>query len=345
MRENLLFTTRNWFYRIMFLFVLVCTSAMGQAQKTPFNYGELELDKEYTMPAEGYDRNVNNGYSATFTAPKTGVLTGHGLVMNSLRAYATADYSGATLGIWDFSSQTMTIEVTEGQVLYFNDPWGWSSGTFKLTMPGEEGIIVKMTEVSPEEGSFAPTAAGGLVEMIFNVPIVSTAAADLKIGTTNLGTITPRIGGTVASIEMASILLNAYDRKLVKEGDELTITFHVAAKHDTNAKGDFTVTYRCPAQIVHLKNATHIPAAFLSYWVTGDMDSVLKLEFTGNLNPEGGNAVLGYGDLESENDYYSETVPYTVEGNVLSLDLTGKTPHSGQHASVRHKLQHHVFAD
>ena len=325
MRENLLFTTRNWFYRIMFLFVLVCTSAMGQAQKTPFNYGELELDKEYTMPAEGYDRNVNSGYIATFTAPKTGVLTCHGQVMNYFRAYATEDYSGQSLGDWDFASQTMTIKVTEGQVLYFNDSFGWSSGTFKLTMPGEEGIIVEMREASPADGSVAPTAAGGLVEVFFNVPIISTAAADLKIGTTSLGSITPRIGGTVASIEMASILLTAYDKGLVKEGDELTITFHIAAKNDTNAKGDYTVTYRCPAQIVHLKNATHIPAAFLSYWVTGDMDGVLKLEFTGDLNPAGGNAVLGYGDLESETgDYYSETVPYTVEGNVLSLDLTGK---------------------
>lgn len=325
MRENLLFTTRNWFYRIMFLFVLVCTSAMSQAQKTPFNYGALELDKEYTMPAEGFDSNVNKGYSATFTAPKTGVLTCHGQVMNYFRAYATEDYSGQSLGDWDFASQTMTIKVTEGQVLYFNDSFGWSSGTFKLTMPGEEGIIVEMREASPADGSVAPTAAGGLVEVFFNVPIISTAAADLKIGTTSLGSITPRIGGTVASIEMASILLTAYDKGLVKEGDELTITFHIAAKNDTNAKGDYTVTYRCPAQIVHLKNTTHIPAAFLSYWVTGDMDGVLKLEFTGDLNPAGGNAVLGYGDLESETgDYYSETVPYTVEGNVLSLDLTGK---------------------
>lgn len=318
MKKNLLFTSRNWFYRIMFLFVLVCTSAMSQAAD-PVDLGILELDKEYTMEAN------KKGYIATFTVPKTGILTCSGQMANHFRAYENAEHDGQTLGEWDFASQTMTISVTEGQVLYFNEPWGWYSGTFKLTMPGEEGIILEMREASPADGSVAPTAAGGLVEVFFNVPVISTAAADLTIGSIKIGSVTPRIGGTVVSIEMASYLLTAYDRGLVKEGDELTITFHVAAKNDTNVKGDYTVTYRCPAQIVHLKNATHIPAAFLSYWVTGDMDGVLRLEFTGELNTAGGNAVLGYGDLESETgDYYTETIPYTVEGNVLSLDLTGK---------------------
>lgn len=318
MRENLLFTTRGWFYRIMLLFVLVCTGATSQAAD-PIDLGALELGKTYDAPASF------KGYVATFTAPKSGLLTCEGSMFNEFRPFTSEDHTTEVKSEWDYASQTLSVDVTEGQVLYFYHNFMMNTSSFKLSMPGDEGIVLEKVRVSPEEGSFAPTAAGGMVTVFFNVPISFTGAPELWVGSTKLGTISANVGGTSASVEIAALLLTGYDKGLVKEGDNLTIKLHVAAKSDPNAKGDYEVTYKCPAAIVHLKNNIHIPESFLSYWVTNDMDGVLKLEFTGDLDPAGGEAYLGYGDVESETgDYYTETVPFTVDGNILSVDLTGK---------------------
>ncbi|MCM1312920.1 MAG: hypothetical protein NC206_04330 [Bacteroides sp.] len=315
MRENLLFTTRGWFYRIMLLFVLVCTGATSHAT----DLGALELGKTYDAPASF------QAFTATFTAPKSGVLTCEGSLFNEVRPFTSETHETYVEHEWDYPSTTLTVKVTEGQTLYFYHSILFNPSSFKLSMPGEEGIVLEMLKASPEAGSFAPTAAGGMVTVYFNVPITFTAAPELYVGDTRLGTVSANVGGTTASVEIAASLVAAYDKNLVKEGDDLVIKFHVAAKNDTNVKSDFEVTYKCPAAIVHLKNTVHIPTSFLSYWVTNDMDGVLKLEFTGELSPAGGDAILGYGDVESTTgDYYTETVPFTTDGNILSIDLTGK---------------------
>ncbi len=321
MREKFTLTKRSWFNRIMLLFVLVCTSAMGRAATV--DLGELALDQEYEIK---YDY---NHYVGVFTAPKDGILTGSGTRANWFFPYLDADHQDRADDPTAFS-QTWEMTVTAGQVVYLYGNFSMQAGTFKLTMPGAEGLTLELTSVSPEEGTVASVAAGGMVTAYFNVNVRATGNAEVSVAGTKIGELPVRSDNATLTVEIADLLTQAYDEGKAKADDELVIKFPAVAKNDATATGVFEVKYVCPEKPVSLVSEVHIPASFLSYWVTGDTDGILKLEFSDDLLTEGGEAELGYGDVEAENGYYTETLDYIVDGKVLTVDFSGKlrTPES-----------------
>ncbi|MCD8237344.1 MAG: hypothetical protein LUD00_12035 [Prevotellaceae bacterium] len=128
MRENLLFTTRNWFYRIMFLFVLVCTSAMSQAAD-PVDLGALELDKDgayYIMFPAGHF-NLGTEFNA-YNSKQTIV----NFTINN-----PVEQPGTEIAVTDRGNGTLLLEFAAGSEPSVN--WNQSE---KILIKNAQGEVV-----------------------------------------------------------------------------------------------------------------------------------------------------------------------------------------------------------
>ena len=95
--------------------------------------------------------------------------------------------------------------------------------------------------------------------------------------------------------------------------------------------GIVEINFVCGAMPVMLVGTEGIENnKFLSYWIPGDPASIITLKFSDALLSHEGRtdkaiATLSYGNMETEGrNYYTEAVPYIVDGNNVVLDLSGK---------------------
>jgi hypothetical protein len=307
-------TLKAGFSRLVLLLTFFCVSLSAKA----VDWIDLQLGTEYEVPNFGK-------FYGKFTAPKAGIVnvsfTGGSTAPKPFydeELEQGVDYANSSMG-YDFV-------VTAGTNYYIGTDWAQQGGTMVLTMASDEGI--KLTEASPAEGSVLDLGAGAQVNLLFNMNITVSSGA-LVYGNNQSAALSVHTQGNTVTSELRTVLYTLLQNGKVKAGDELTVRLKgLRSSSDASLiygnDSVFDIKYICPELPISLVEEKSI-STFYSYWFPGDESGIMRLTFSGELDPTAAKVTFSYGNAESSSsgEYYTESVPYTVDGCTLSVDFTG----------------------
>lgn len=319
-----IFTILSRFSALCLLMLISIVSAKA----ADVNYGEMELGK-------AYDLKSLSDVTGQYTATETGVLT-----VTSAGTEILAPFSDEActqvISYSKLTSDTPTyhyyynLAVTAGQTIYFK--WGGlNTTTNTLTFSTETGI--KYQGSSPAAGSTINCTSNSQMRFKFNQAVACTGV-EVIVGS-HTEELNFNTGANTVFFELKEPIYKLMSAGTLKEGESFTIrltgvTVNGDAKDKLGDDGVVEETFICgkkPIALVSNTNFvnTHI---FKSFWKKGDADGIVKLVFDGDIKVAEGNVKLNYGSTERNGgdvpNRYTENVPFTVDKNVLTIDLTGK---------------------
>lgn len=314
------------FLSIIVLLLTVTMSAMAVTVDEAIDLGALSLDTDYALA-------TFKGYKASFTAPKTGVLTMSSTTTDDLAPYSDAacTQSVSCTKNTQYGAHTYDMNVEEGVTYYFFSSFVMNSNTtVRITMPGKQEITLESS--SPAIGGTFNVSNGGQISFNFSKAVAYTGA------TITIGTKTQALDGLVSSSSIffnstKELIWDALNDGTLKPGDTFTITLNgVCMASDSNILYDGTGTLvadfivgKMPITLVSTENTT---GEFLSYYTTDNAKGIVKFTFSGKVNPEKLTAVIKYGNVDKDPDggYYYETLTPEIsdDGNTVIVNLQGK---------------------
>ena len=324
-------------YLLMLVLVITGTVTASAANKGTTDWGEMKTNVAYEFDG------LQSIYTGHFTAPEAGVL-----VVTSSSSDVITPYSDEAFETrMDYSylrdSETgnayYKLTLTAGQTVYFRYK-SIGSGTNTLTFGDDASKKVAMVSSYPDAGSTVMCTKTSQIGFRFNTPVACDGVEIIN------GDFTKSLNAVVSS---NSVYLNIMDDfyKLMnagnlKAGDQFTIrVINVRnADEESDVLGDVTASFVCGKKPVALVDEGNFSTShtFLSFWPKGKADGIFTLTFDGDLEPataEGNptKVTLTYGDNSSGAEAsarYTENPAFTVEGNKLTIDLTGteRTPYS-----------------
>ncbi len=266
----------------------------------------------------------NNYYS--FTAPITGTLTisSAGDVPSVFKdeTFETPiefDWLGFGIGLGKAYSGHVEKDVT-----YYLHVNPYSPITFELTIEASDAKP-KIDNITPAEGSVFSATGDGLIGIRFSKSINYSSAKITANG------VEAEIDGVnqngIYAFDIKKTLFKWLTDKTVKAGDEMFFIMEGVCDANNPATvygedGTVKVKYIAPGMPI-VKEKESVPSKFLSYWIPGDEDGMIKLTFSGEV-AEGAIATLSWGNKEAEGEFYSEDIEAKTEGNTITIDLTGK---------------------
>lgn len=230
----------------------------------------------------------------------------------------------------NFSPYTFTVAVpkgtAKGTTYYFYKEFDIqiSNGTLKFSYgaPSELSLV----SVTPAADGIL-SAASANVSLEFN--------KNIRIGGSSITTavesksVVANINGRFVSIDLKETLMELYGKGM-KKGDALTVTLSdVKSADGTQSLGDVEVKYSMGSQPLKLVAQKNTPGngmdTFYSWFQPIGDNGIVTLSFDGNLSttilPK---VSIGYGNVESETDYYYEELTPKVSGKDIVIDLRNK---------------------
>ncbi|MBQ8773263.1 MAG: hypothetical protein IJZ17_02145, partial [Muribaculaceae bacterium] len=302
-------------------FIIAC-AAWQSVSAVDYDFGEMQLDVDYQL------KNYKS-HAGTFVVPEDGIL-----VMTSdnggwMEAYNEESYETELSYLHSYidNGQTRSYNVTAGQKVYFYNSFVMTESKIRLSM----GQTLSVASIAPEEGSRLVATGSQRCQVSFNMA-VTVETVKLVVGDAVVALTPNFIGGSIV-VEIQSTMIDLMADGMMKEGDTFKIVFSgIAPAADAsalyNGDGKLEVSYICGGNPVRLINETNTDMTFLSYWLDGDADGVITLEFDGALLDDENDrptAALTYGNTEGEiGDCYYETMTCDVSGTKVIADFTGK---------------------
>ncbi|MCC8038944.1 MAG: hypothetical protein LIP02_12575 [Bacteroidales bacterium] len=215
----------------------------------------------------------------------------------------------------------------------------WLGGTFMFYTVNDDAEITLLS-VNPEAGSvLSPWVNGsGDVVMRFSESVVYTSAY-VKVGDVTSSTIS---GTTSENIQHAVRIKDPYlalyqNGTLSKEGGQaVTLVvegLQTPAGKLMNGDGKLEIAYVSAPYSISLSSYTLGQGTyFKSYYPEGDPEGIFTFVFDGNVCTDEGYApyfTMGIGNLETDGEYYYEVAEAKVDGNTVTVDLTGKNRRPG----------------
>ncbi len=320
---------------------------------------DLELDKLYTGKAF-------EDASFRFTAPETGnlLLVGNAGAVKFTDATFTQiapDNECSWLGGFG-DNTTYEVPVVAGEIYYIGvrnkmDNWSFTASMNKNTS-------VELVSTTPAALElYTLTHQSGMVVFTFNTAI-SVESVTASTGTTTVTIDRWNCYTTDVSIELKETVKSWFDSGIIKQGDKFTVTLTGvrSALDETilcNGDGIVSVEFICAGMPTQLTSESS-PEKFLSFFSLNKEDGIIILTYDGELSTTDlPRATLGYGDVEAEGEYYTESLPVSVEGRSITVDLRGKrripsemtvsgTDYGMMNVSVNNIIDingNHVYAD
>lgn len=305
--------------------VLVCMTTGSMKAADPVDLGQIELNKEYTM---------TSNFSGYVIPTQDGIMNVYQTSCN-IALYSSADMSAAseiqgTHGGYGVFPQYWYYNVKAGTTYYFKSAYAYNPATFTFAMEVADNFSLERT--SPEQGSvLSLTNAYPFIDVYFSSQVKSISGCTLSCNGSTVSV--PAAPNTsTLQINYQSAVQNLVNAN-VAAGSEITINITGLTNVSGslyNGDGKLSLSYKLPAKAVTLVSS-EIPEVFKSYWPKGDADAICKFNFSGPLSTTMGASTVSvsFGSAELEGrEYYSEDVPFTVEGSTLICDLSGvrRTP-------------------
>jgi hypothetical protein len=300
------------------------------------DFGELELDKEYTVSAD------MNTYTGHFTAPKSGALTfTSGYVLFSV--FTDAEFTDEVeVSVSRVNGYSCSFMAEKGQTYYFLLDNFLNPGTLKLSMTSE--LSLKNSTV--DEGAQLSVAGRGAIEYVFDQSIAVdkvTLSSGSNSKELSADEETYRISGSTLIVEYSSILSDWMNQGLVKAGDAVKVSIsglrsYADASVKYNGTGEAEFSYVAAGQAASLVSATtadgtytltntqYAPCKFLSYFLESNPNGKYIFTFSDAIDPEKGEFQIQYGSQEAD-DWYTEPVTpvFSNDNKTITIDVTGKT--------------------
>lgn len=315
-------------YRWLMVLLMACLGS-GLLHAANKDHGALELGKTYEFDAY-------SSVSGYYTAQSEGLLKVTHSGGEFIPVYSDEAHQNEIMCERNYDADGhiyYELPVKSGETYYFYNNFLMTKGTFTLSMIGAEDAL-ELVSVTPKDGSTFTVAGEPQVTFSFSTGI-KIDNVEIVYGD-NAQRISSRVAGVNVTIFPKADIYALMKKGSIKAGDQFKLRLtnvrmagNESIKYGTD--GTCEVTYICAAKPVEVVATSGLLAPgneFKSFWNKGDENGILRIEFDGELQVPDSKATeqvaqLSYGDFEAE-DYYSEKVPYTVEGNVLLCDFTGK---------------------
>lgn len=330
----------NIFSRMMLAIVVLMA---GWSQNVAAE-GSGTMDDPFVMVDGGqYQETSSKYFYAKFVVPADVTEDDVYFVIDNLRSmlfyvYTDAAYSQEvgeeSLSFAGSNPWTMKLAVQKGTAagttFYFK--------TFSMqnnTLSVEYGVgagkakPANLDEIIPADGSVLSASLCN-VTFVFTQDVVFDGAELQAGGLTKYPAANGQ--GRYVSIEPKAELAELYQSETLKEGDDIVLTLkNVRAVNGANVVGDVKVTYKAAAKPVMVKQTVNTPGngldTFLSFMPSSFENGMVQVVFDGDLltdNPAL-SATLSYGSIETEGDFYMESLPVKFFGtNTIAVDLRGK---------------------
>lgn len=287
------------------------------------DYGEMQLNTDYSI-------SMFEAWSGTYTATETGTLKIIGAAVSQIfeDENRTLPVNGEHSG-YSVSPQFFSFSVTQGVKYYMGDSFPMSDGTIRLEMKDNSDFA--LASVNPEQDTqLSVTASYPYLSINFTGNVASVSSVILSCNGANKE-LAYEIDGSNLRVEYQEALLEIYETG-ASENDDVTIKISGLTNDGGylyNEDGNLTLTYKLAPKPTTLVSAT-LPEVFKSYWFAGDEDAKCSFVFSSNLAPiNEGQIQIRFGNAEmAGNNYYTENVPFVLNGNTLTVDLSGvrRTP-------------------
>lgn len=327
-------------YTILSVCLLMLVSAMSAQAATTL--GELKLDKAYAF-------NIgNSGATAQYTPSEDGVLTvtstGSDIMAPFSDEACTTQLSYTHLtGTSESGAQYAyySIDVTAGQTVYFKYN-GINSCNITLSMSTTK--VLSFTGASPVPGSTVMCTSTSQISYYFDQPVQCSKVEIVTSKTTKV--IDFNRNGNHIFFEVKEPIYALMQAGSLSEGEEFSIRLSGVVSNDDSslkvtastidgdnatveADGVVSAKFICGAKPVTLVSTSNFDQShsFKSFWTKGDTDGIVTLTFSGAIKVGDENVKLTYGDTSAGSEAsnkYTEVPPFTVNDNVLTIDLTDK---------------------
>lgn len=293
------------------------------------NFGQMELNKEYKLEADFSD------YQGYFVAPKSGMLTVVSTSGCLMSPYEDAEFTRPI----DYNHSFLTdgkesydMNVVSGRKYYLFKSFSMNEGILVLQM--EDNPNIELKAVSPEEGATYSVGKGSNIIASFNKAVIASSA-EIAVGSQSTD-IEFNIQGSNILVEPKTMIMDFLNNGQLKAGETFQLIIKgICAANNNSVKygtdGTLSLTFVCgPKPISLVKTEGIEDNRFLSYWLKGDEQSVLKFEFDGALMSSQGredeaHLKITYGNTErGSSEMYTEVIPYEADGNTILIDLSEK---------------------
>lgn len=293
------------------------------------DFGQMELNKDYKLEADFSD------YQGYFVAPKSGMLTVVSTSGCLMSPYEDAEFTRPI----DYNHSFLTdgkesydMNVVSGRKYYLYKSFSMNEGTLVLQM--EDNPNIELKAVSPEEGATYSVGKGSNIIASFNKAVIASSA-EIAVGSQSTD-IEFNIQGSNILVEPKTMIMDFLNNGLLKAGDTFQLIIKgIRAANNNSVKygtdGTLALTFVCGPKPISLVKTEGIENnRFLSYWLKGDEQAILKFEFDGALmsskgREEEARLKITYGNTERGNsEMYTEVLPYEANGNTILIDLSDK---------------------
>ena len=292
------------------------------------DWGELTPGTAYQMTDIGY-------YQGWFTATESGTITAHCTSSDIPRPFADADFSVPIEGNYYLQNgANYDFAVTAGTTYYFS-AFVLNPGTFSFNYAAS--ATLQLISATPEAGTVFNAGQHSGVTLAFSRPI-AVGGASIIVGGEEKA-VAANVLETYATAEIRDALMAFYDKGTLREGDNFTfrLTGVHAAGDEANVygtDGTVEVVYVAGTRPVTLTATEGIEgASFLSYWRKADERGIIKLRFSGALQPidtpqreAETTCELSFGAPDAgEGEVYRETIHYALSAeNEITIDLRNR---------------------
>lgn len=327
--------------RLLMLLMVLCICATAKAD----DLGALEIGKEYSLP-------MFKTSTATFTAPASGKVTLESDWSYDLEVKTEDGTAVAVTNGTGYFPVYRYFEAEEGKTYNLAFITGYDSPKVTISMAGIGEKPLELVALYPAEGGYYDLSSDGGADLqfTFNQP-VTTASNKAVIYYSSDGTTwtatkrvtlsTPEVNGTLMKISgVQSTIIANIPSKIPEDSFIRIVVFGLQTASGQKLKDAKTMSSisndHCYFEFKIGKLPTTISSAkypqnFLSYWIPGTEDAQFEMTFSGDVKAGPNTALqIEYGDKDkaATEGYYVEALPFTIEGNKLTADLSGmlRTP-------------------
>ncbi len=327
--SKIYFTQAKKSLRSLFALCLLLVVGTLTAQADPIaTLGKLELDKAYEV-------GMSTTGVGSYTATEDGVLKVSSSSSNIITAYSdaacTQQIEVTNMKDENFHSYYY-FDVTAGTTYYFSAGNVLSNITVTLSFSTTKSVTFTGTSVAA--GSTINCTANSQLSFYFDNN-VSCSGVSLVYADNAKKPLDFNTNGSHVFFEVKEAIYNLMNEGKIKAGDAISFVLTgVTLKGDETVKagedGTVSASFVCGKKPVALVSATNFNTShtFRSFWTKGNEDGIVTLTFDGDIQVKSAEKIkLTYGDFSSgaeASDRYTENPPYTVSGNVLTIDLTDK---------------------
>lgn len=292
------------------------------------DWGEVTPGTAYQMTDIGY-------YQGWFTATESGTITAHCTSSDIPRPFSDADFNEPIeVNYYYQNGANYDFTVTAGTTYYFS-AFVLNPGTFSFNYASS--ATLQLISATPEAGTVFNAGQHSGVTLAFNRPIAVSGASIIVGGEEKA--VAANVLETYATAEIRDALMAFYDKGTLREGDSFTFRLtgvHAAADEANlySTDGTVEVNYVAGTRPITLTATEGIEgASFLSYWRKADERGIIKLRFSGALQPidtpqreAETTCELSFGDPDAgEGETYRETIHYALSAeNEITIDLRNR---------------------